>query len=45
MGKGTKSVRGGVRHVNDGIGSIIEPIYQTSLFDYREPEQRPSLHA
>lgn len=44
VGKGTKSVRGGVRHVNDGIGSIIEPIYQTSLFDYREPEQRPSLH-
>lgn len=44
VGKGTKSVRGGVRHVNDGIGSVIEPIYQTSLFDYREPEQRPSLH-
>ncbi len=44
VGKGTKSVRGGVRHVNDNMGSIIEPIYQTSLFDYREPERRPSLH-
>ncbi|ADN50435.1 Cystathionine gamma-lyase [Vulcanisaeta distributa DSM 14429] len=44
VGKGTKSVRGGVRHVDDNMGSIIEPIYQTSLFDYREPERRPSLH-
>ncbi|BDR91906.1 trans-sulfuration enzyme family protein [Vulcanisaeta souniana] len=44
MGKGTRSVRGSTRHVNDEAGSVIEPIYQTSLFDFREPEDRPSLH-
>ncbi len=44
VGKGTKSVRGGVRHTSDDIGSVIEPIYQTALFDFREPERKPSLH-
>ncbi|MCG2880232.1 MAG: aminotransferase class I/II-fold pyridoxal phosphate-dependent enzyme [Vulcanisaeta sp.] len=44
VGKGTRAVRGGVKHTSDDVGSVIEPIYQTALFDFREPEKKVVPH-
>jgi cystathionine gamma-synthase len=44
VGKGTRAVRGGVRHTSDDIGSVIEPIYQSAFFEYREPERKIVPH-
>ncbi|WP_069806567.1 trans-sulfuration enzyme family protein [Vulcanisaeta thermophila] len=44
MGKGTKAVRGGVRHVDEKVGPVVEPIYQSSLFMYRDPEVKEVPH-
>jgi len=44
VGKGTRAVRGGVKHTSDDIGSVIEPIYQSAFFEYREPERKIVPH-
>ncbi|MFB6469717.1 MAG: trans-sulfuration enzyme family protein [Vulcanisaeta sp. AZ3] len=45
VGVGTRVVRGGAgRVVDDGIGPVVEPIYQSALFDFREPEGKVAPH-
>jgi cystathionine gamma-synthase len=43
--RGTRSVRGGLRHIDERIGSVVEPIYQTSVFYYDKPEAKEVPHS
>jgi len=43
--KGTRAVRGGFRHIDERIGPVVEPIYQTSVFYYDRPEIKEIPHS